>query len=71
MQKNFDAIKHKDVRGNELYYIKLEHGEKNHLINVGKKTYDEVSKLILGQEAPELLKKEEPKEEKDNNNKKK
>lgn len=53
MNKNFEAIKHSDVHGKELYYIKLEADGKTHYINVGKKTYESVMDLTTIKQ-PEL-----------------
>lgn len=66
-----EAIKHTDVRGNELYYIKLTNVEtkKELLINVGLKTYTAVSELQ--KEKDNQLKLEELEEKTNNKNNKK
>lgn len=40
-------IEHKDIRGNILYYVKVSNGneKEDYIINVGKKTYDNLKKL--------------------------
>lgn len=39
------AIKHADVLGKELFYVKLQNGEHTHIINVGEGTYKKVKDL--------------------------
>lgn len=39
------TLEHTDVRDNKLYYLKCINGEKSHLVNVGKKTFDAVNAL--------------------------
>lgn len=39
------AIKHSDVRGKELYYLKASNGNSDVLVNVGKTTYEAVLEL--------------------------
>lgn len=72
MTQTFTAIEHTDVRGNVLYYIKLKMGEKEHLINVGKKTHDAVKNLLETANQTELPLDElnTKKDEVDNNNNK-
>lgn len=48
------AITHKDVKGKELLYLKIQNGEHNVLVNVGKKTYDSVKALDAVQELTPL-----------------
>lgn len=42
-----EAIKHKDVRGKEMLYLKLtnEATQKEVVINIGQKTFDAVSNM--------------------------
>lgn len=37
-----EALAHKDVRGKEQFYIKFTNGKSEYVINVGKKTFEEV-----------------------------
>lgn len=46
------AITHKDVKGKELYYLKVSNGSNEVLVNVGKSTYDKVRELDKQQELP-------------------
>ena len=39
------AIKHLDVHGKALYYLKLTNGTDEHYVNVGQKTFETVIKL--------------------------
>lgn len=60
--KNFEAIKWTDIKGHDLYYIKLTNGDKSHLINVGKKTFENVNEITKPSEQQQLpLKEEQPK----------
>lgn len=45
-QMHVEPIRFKDVRGNELLYIKIKKGEKEVLINVGNRTFKNVEELI-------------------------
>lgn len=42
----FEAIKHKDVKGKELLYVKVTANGKEHVINVGQKTFDAVAAIL-------------------------
>lgn len=50
--KTIEAIKHKDVKGKELLYLKIKNGEHEVLVNVGTKTYEAVKALDNVQELP-------------------
>lgn len=46
------ALAHKDVRGKELYYLKVVSGNLELLINVGEKTYKAVCDMEKQTELP-------------------
>lgn len=43
---NIEAIRHKDVKGKEMLYVLLTNKEQEVFINVGKKTFEAVEKLM-------------------------
>lgn len=45
-----EVLKHKDVRGKELYYMNIKSGSKEYFMNVGKQTYDTVREMIETEE---------------------
>lgn len=47
-----EAIKHLDVYGKEQYWLKISKGEHSVMVNVGKKTYDNVKELDKVQSLP-------------------
>ena len=55
------VIKHKDVRGKELNYLRIKNEYGEVLINVGNKTYEEVEKLQKAKEVKNDNKMEKPK----------
>lgn len=61
-----EALKHRDVRNNELLYLRLknEEEEKEVLINIGKKTYDSVKQLTETNEKTETNDKKQDKKNK-------
>lgn len=44
------AIKHKDVRGKELLYLKIQHEGNEVLVNIGERTYKAVVELVNQQQ---------------------
>lgn len=44
----FTVLKHTDVRGKELMYLKLENEGKEVLINIGVKSYEAILELTGG-----------------------
>lgn len=49
-----EALKHTDVRGKNLYYIRLSKGTKNILKPIGEKTYNEILDMEKEPEQGEL-----------------
>lgn len=42
-----ETVKHKDVRGKELLYLRVTNKhQEEYLVNVGEKTYKEVTELV-------------------------
>lgn len=50
---NVMTIRHEDVRGNVLLYLKLENNGNELLINVGQKTFDGANKVLEGKKMEE------------------
>lgn len=48
----FEAKTIKDITGKDLYYIILNNGQKDVIINVGQKNYEKVKDLTKQQELP-------------------
>lgn len=46
------AIKHADVNGKELFYLRISNGSEQVMVNVGKSTYDKVLALDQQGELP-------------------
>lgn len=46
------ALAHKDVKGKELYYLKVVSGSQELIINVGQKTYETVKAMESQTELP-------------------
>ena len=44
------VIKHKDVRGTELLYLKLENENGEYLMNIGKKSFETIEELLKHKE---------------------
>lgn len=45
-----EALKHTDVRGKELLYLKMNANGKEVVINIGEKTFSQVQELLLPRE---------------------
>lgn len=54
MEKNakLTAIKHADVYGKELLYLKIETEKGTQMVNIGQKTFEAVQKLTTNEEKP-------------------
>ena len=43
-----EAIKHTDVRGKELFYVKVSNEKTDYLMNVGQKSYEAIKAMEDG-----------------------
>lgn len=60
MNATVTPIKHSDVRGNSLLYLKIEANGKEVLINIGQKTHDSVTELLLPRETKTVINVDNP-----------
>lgn len=49
MNAQVEVIKHIDIRGNELLYLKISRGMETSLTNIGLKTFQNIEKLLKAQ----------------------
>lgn len=46
MTMKFETVTHIDVRGKEQFFLKLSNQGKEHLINIGKTTFEKINALL-------------------------
>lgn len=55
MKAEVTALKHKDVDGNDQYYLVVEKGGQRYRMYVGQKTYETISKMDIEETSNQIL----------------